>query len=213
MEVHTGILGEERDDLAARLVERTSEKPGPAHEPVRLEPAVGERFGQLISNERTAQHDRHLGLRNTRDHALRIIEVLEVEEVGRPLGAGRAQGIWPAAGRDEQAVVRYFSAGLGVDGLLVEAHLVHFRFEAQVDPVLRVPLHITHVDPLLEQHTAQVPRQRDAVVEGVGLVVDHQDLRSRIELAQLFGRVGPGRAVADDDEAGGVGAQFRLLVC
>jgi hypothetical protein len=75
-----------------------------------------------------------------------------------------------------------------------------------------VPLHVPHVDALLEQHAAEVPGKRHAVVEGVRLVVDHHDLGGRVELAQLFRGVGSGRAVADDDEAGRVSAQVDLLV-
>src|SRR5438445_2224409 len=40
VEMHAGVLREERDDLAALLVERTPKEPWAPHEPVRLEPAV-----------------------------------------------------------------------------------------------------------------------------------------------------------------------------
>ena len=144
---------------------------------------MGERFGELVPDERSAEHDRDFRLGDSRDHGFGFIEVLEVEEVRRPLGAGRAKRVRAAARRDEQAVIRYFSARLGVDGLLVEADLVDLRLETEIDVVLRVPLHVAHVDPLLEKHPAEVPGERYAVVEGVGLVVDHHDLGGGVELS------------------------------
>jgi hypothetical protein len=70
-----------------------------------------------------------------------------------------------------------------------------------------VPLHVADVHTLLEEHAAQIPRERDAVVKGVRLVVDHQDVGGRVELADLLGGVRAGRAVTDDDEAGGMSRQ------
>src|SRR6266576_2315462 len=173
---------------------------------------MSERLGQLVADERATEHDRHLGLGNARDHALRFVEVLEVEEIGGALRAWCAQRVRSTARRDEETVVGYLAARLGMNGLLVEAHLIDLCLEAKVDAVLGMPLHVPHVDALLEEHAAQVPRKGYAVVEGVGLVVDHDDLGRRIELAQLFRGIRAGRAVSDDDKAGGVIAQFILLV-
>src|SRR5437868_5245462 len=92
-----------------------SSRPDVGH--VRLETAVSKGVGQLVHDRRPTQHHRDLRLRDPGDHALRLVEVLEIEDIRRPLRSRRAKGIRTAARRDEEAVVRYLSAGLGVDGL------------------------------------------------------------------------------------------------
>ena len=203
VEVHAGILCEERDDLATWLVERAPQEPRPALDPVRLELAEGEGLRQLVADERPAHDDGDLRVGDARDHRLRLIEVLEVEEVFRAFRAGDLERVRAAAGRDEQPVVRELTTGIQRDRLLLEVHVRDLRLEAQVDAVLLVPGHVAHVHPLLEKHAPEVPRERDAVVERVLLVVDHHDLGRDIVLADLLGRVRAGRAVADDHEASG----------
>ena len=63
----------------------------------------------------------------------------------------------------------------------------------------------------LEENPTEVAREGDAVVEGVRLVVDHDDLACDVQLAQLLGAVCPGCAVPNDHEAGGIRAQLVLL--
>src|SRR5207302_7673634 len=106
VEMHAGVLREERDDLAALLVERPPKEPWAPHEPVRLEPAVSKGLGQLVPDERSTQDHRDLRLGDPGDHALRFIEVLEIEDIRRRLRSWRAEGIRTAACRDEEAVVR-----------------------------------------------------------------------------------------------------------
>src|SRR5438309_3688798 len=79
VQMHAGVLREKGDDLATVFIEGAPEKPRPAHEPVRLEAAMREGFGQLVSDERPAEHNRDLRLRDPRDHSLRFVEVLKVE--------------------------------------------------------------------------------------------------------------------------------------
>src|SRR2546426_931610 len=81
--MHASVAREQRDDLASVLVKGAPEEPGPAHKPVGLEPAMGERLGELVPDEGAAQHDRDLRLEDPRDHAFCLVEVLEVEEVLR----------------------------------------------------------------------------------------------------------------------------------
>src|SRR5207245_8657280 len=75
------------------------------------------------------------------------------------------------------------------------------------DAILVVPLLIAHIHALLEQDALQVAGERDAVVEGVLLVVDHHDLAGGVVLAELLRGIRAGRAVADDHEASGIRAQ------
>ena len=207
MQVHAGVRREERDHLSTRLVERAAQEPGPALQPMRLELAKGERLGELVADEGAAEDDRDLRLRDPRDHGLRLVEVLEVEEIGRVVGAGDAQRVGTAACGDEEPVVSQLGPRLDRDGPLLEIDLGDARLEPEIDAVLHVPLHVPDLHALLEEHASEVARERHAVVERVFLVVDHDDLGRGVVLAQLLGRVSPGRAVADDDETSGVRCQ------
>ena len=178
---------------------------------MRFEPAVREGLGELVTDERPAEHHRHLGLGDAGDHPLRLVEVLEVEEVRRAVGARAAQRIRPAARRDQEPVIPKVAARVGMNDLLLEVHLPGRRLEPQVDAVLLVPLHVADVHALLEENPTEVAREGDAVVEGVRLVVDHDDLACDVQLAQLLGAVCPGCAVPNDHEAGGIRAQLVLL--
>src|SRR5205814_1090102 len=129
----------------------------------------------------------------------------------RARSALAGQRIRSATGRDEQLVVAQLAARVAGHGPVLEVDLRDRRLEAEVDAVLVVPLLVADLDPLLQQHALQVAGKRYAVVERVLLVVDHHDLARRVVLPQLFGRIGPGRAVADDHEAGGVRAQRDVL--
>jgi len=72
-----------------------------------------------------------------------------------------------------------------------------------VDVLLRRLLGGAHEHLLAPHLSAQVSRQRDAVVERVALGGDDRDGGVRVGLAKLFGCGLAGNAVAEDDVAAG----------
>ena len=172
-----------------------------------LELAERERLSELVTDERAPEDDGDLRVRDLRDHRLRLVEVLEVEDRLRLVGAIRLERVGPATGGDEEPVVPEFAARVGRHGLVLKVDLDDLRLEAEVDAVVVVPRLVADVHALLEEHALQVARERDAVVQGVRLVVDHHDLAGNVVLAELLSRVRACGAVADDHEASGIRAQ------
>jgi hypothetical protein len=168
---------------------------------------------ELVSDERSAEDDGDLGLGDPLDHRFGLVEILEVEEVRRVVGAGHSQRVWTAAGRDEELVELQLSTRVERDGLFLEIDLRHLRLKADVDAVPLVPLHVAHLHALLEEHAPEIAGERHAVVERVLLVVDQDDLSRRVVLAQLLGRIRPGRAVADEHKTRDVRTQSTHSFC
>ena len=91
-------------------------------------------------------------------------------------------------------------AGLaGVRHLFDGIDPVDARLQMERDRQFLVPGRVAHDDLLLGHLLAEHRRERDPVIERVGLVGEQRDAAGRVRLAQLFGGGRAGESVAHDD--------------
>ncbi len=184
--------------LARSFVQHPPQKARSADQPVRLDAARYERFGELVRDERSADGDADLRrLERLRDRQ-RLVHVLEVVHVAGARGAGRARGIRPSAGREEKRVPRLLAAG-GSDRSRRDVDAVDARRQPQIDPVLLVPCDVAHDHFLLRDLLAQQRRECNPIVETVRFVGEEDDGTSRVRLTKLLRAGGSCKSVADDD--------------
>jgi hypothetical protein len=184
----------------AFLIQHVAQEPRPAHDPRQLcLLAKADSLGQLVTDEAATHHEHALRLVRLLDERIGVVEGLKAQARGHLFGTRPWRWLGPAAGGDEQGVVRKFLTSAGAHDLASCIDLGCPGLEMDLQIPIGIVLDGAHQHLFAAHLPAKIAWQRDAVVEGMSLGRDHDDRCVGVSLAKLLSASLAGDAVADDD--------------